>query len=236
MIRCCVVRSGIMGNGRWNGKRGAVVNHLLWENGKELSVSFLDGESSLLMERVKYYAEKWSEYCGIGFRWVMNSGDIRITFRGNGSWSCLGKECLNVPENEPTMCFGWLREGSLEQEIERVVLHEFGHALGLIHEHQNPEGGIEWNREAVYEFYQGAPNYWSREEIDTNVLKAYEKDMVRASVYDAKSIMNYPIPVEFVKREEQACGWNMTLSEMDKQFIGMIYPKGMRGKVTRGYR
>ena len=32
------------------------------------------------------------------------------------------------------------------------MLHEFGHALGLIHEHQSPfPGGFEWNREAVSE-------------------------------------------------------------------------------------
>ena len=31
-----------------------------------------------------------------------------------------------------------------------TVLHEFGHALGLIHEHQSPfKGGFEWDREEV---------------------------------------------------------------------------------------
>ena len=31
-----------------------------------------------------------------------------------------------------------------------TVLHEFGHSLGLIHEHQSPfKGGFEWNREEV---------------------------------------------------------------------------------------
>ena len=31
-----------------------------------------------------------------------------------------------------------------------TVLHEFGHSLGLIHEHQSPfPGGFEWNRENV---------------------------------------------------------------------------------------
>lgn len=231
MIQCCVVRGGVVGNGRRNGKRGAAVSSLMWENGKELSVSFLDGDSPLLMERVKYYAGKWSDYCGIDFRWVMGGGDIRITFQGNGSWSYLGKECLSVSENEPTMCFGWLKEGSLEQEIERVVLHEFGHALGLVHEHQNPEGGIDWNRQAVYDFYAGSPNYWSKEEVDVNVLQAYEREKMQASVYDAKSIMNYPIPVEFVNNPSDACGWNLTLSEMDKVFIGQLYPKkSVRGR------
>jgi len=31
-----------------------------------------------------------------------------------------------------------------------TVLHEFGHALGLIHEHQSPfKGGFEWNKDEV---------------------------------------------------------------------------------------
>ena len=31
-----------------------------------------------------------------------------------------------------------------------TVLHEFGHSLGLIHEHQSPfKGGFEWNKEEV---------------------------------------------------------------------------------------
>ena len=31
-----------------------------------------------------------------------------------------------------------------------TVLHEFGHSLGLIHEHQSPfKGGFEWNRDEV---------------------------------------------------------------------------------------
>lgn len=235
MVRCCVVHGSMLASDakrRKSGKRGAAVSGLLWETGKELTVSFMDGESALLMERVKHYAGKWSEYCGIGFRWVVGRGDIRITFRGNGSWSYLGKECLNVPEHEPTMCFGWLTEGSLEQEIERVVLHEFGHALGLIHEHQNPEGGIDWNKQAVYDFYAGSPNYWSKEEVDVNVLSTYDRDLIRATSYDPLSIMNYPIPVEFVNNPSHACEWNLTLSETDKVFIGQLYPK----KVFRGMR
>ncbi len=31
-----------------------------------------------------------------------------------------------------------------------TVLHEFGHSLGLIHEHQSPfKGGFEWNKDEV---------------------------------------------------------------------------------------
>jgi hypothetical protein len=31
-----------------------------------------------------------------------------------------------------------------------TVLHEFGHAIGLIHEHQSPfKGGFEWDKDEV---------------------------------------------------------------------------------------
>ena len=34
--------------------------------------------------------------------------EVRISFEPNGSWSYLGKECLNIPQNEATMNFAWL--------------------------------------------------------------------------------------------------------------------------------
>ena len=40
------------------------------------------------------------------------------------------------------MNYGWIDADSPEEELRSVVLHEFGHALGLIHEHQNPLSGI----------------------------------------------------------------------------------------------
>jgi hypothetical protein len=44
-----------------------------------------------------------------------------------------------------------------EEQFRRTVLHEFGHALGLVHEHATPAGGIKWNREQVEREVKGAP-------------------------------------------------------------------------------
>ena len=38
-----------------------------------------------------------------------------------------------------------------EQYPDRVILHEFGHALALVHEHQNSALSIQWNETAVIE-------------------------------------------------------------------------------------
>src|SRR5438128_1710060 len=81
-----------------------------------------------------------------------------------------GTDNLGIPKSRPTMNFGWLRDDTEDAEYERVVVHEFGHALGAIHEHQNPKGGIEWNLPAVYAYFAGPPNHWSKEETDLNVV------------------------------------------------------------------
>jgi hypothetical protein len=62
------------------------------------------------------------------------------------------------------------------------VLHEFGHALGLIHEHQNPVGGIQWNKPAVYADLGGPPNFWGKATVDNNMFATYAKDQINGSV------------------------------------------------------
>jgi len=73
-----------------------------------------------------------------------------------------------------------------------TVLHEFGHALGLINEHQSPaEGGFEWNKEVVTKALQGPPNYWDKTTINVNMFNHYDASQITATQYDTKSIMHY---------------------------------------------
>ena len=79
------------------------------------------------------------------------------------------------------------------------ISHEFGHAIGCIHEHQNPSGGIDWNKSAVYKYYEGTPNNWSIEEVDSNIFQKYKIKQTQFTQLDVASIMMYPIPKEFCK-------------------------------------
>lgn len=148
--------------------------------------------------------------------------EIRIAFMvGRGSWSYLGKQCLDVPKDRPTMNFGWIDESSSTETVQEVVLHEFGHALGLIHEHQNPKNGIVWDREAVKRDVR-ATQGWDDETIEENIFKKYDPDKVTETDIDPESIMMYPIP-EHWTLNNFATGFNKKLSANDKALIRSKY-------------
>jgi hypothetical protein len=125
------------------------------------------------------------------------------------------------------MNFGWLTLKSSDEDHRSVVLHEFGHALGCIHEHQNPAGGIQWNKDVVYRYYAGKPNYWSREKVDHNIFRRYGQDITQFSAFDPGSIMLYPLPKEHTL-DGFEIGLNTQLSATDIAFIGVHYPFDQR--------
>jgi hypothetical protein len=207
-----------------NGK-AALLNAARWTPGDTIRARFLEGDESL-KQRVREVAERWTapDMADLTIQWVDSApSEIRIAFmQGDGSWSYLGTQCQGIPEPEPTMNYGWLTPDSEDDELQRVVLHEFGHALGLIHEHQNPEGGIDWNEPAVIADLSGPPNNWNEDQIRGNVLDHYRRDDVTATPVDADSIMMYPIPAAWTN-DGFSADMNADLSEQDVAFIHEVY-------------
>jgi hypothetical protein len=195
----------------------------LWKPGTTLKVRFLGG-TPVMRARVEQYARVWEQYANIRFDFV-DDGDapIRVAFmRGKGSWSYLGTQALVIEDQQkPTMNYGWLTDQSEEQDVARVVLHEFGHALGCIHEHQHPEQGIPWDKEKAYAYY--GQNGWTRADVDEQVFKRYDASFIRGSAFDRDSIMMYPVPEE-ITIGRFSVGWNRALSAADKLAIAELYP------------
>jgi hypothetical protein len=201
----------------------AAITGKLWRPGRTLRVAFLDGDSRV-QQRIVRHAQTWSQFANLHFEFTNDpQAELRISFLQPGSWSYIGTDALVIPVSQPTMNFGWLTQASPEEEYARVVNHEFGHAIGCIHEHQNPAADIPWDHEAVYAFYQGAPNYWTREQVDINLFTRYSGDMTQFSEFDPHSIMLYPIPNEFTIGDFEV-GWNSSLSSSDKHFASILYP------------
>ncbi|MGW0816641.1 beta-glucuronidase AbsR1 [Streptomyces viridiviolaceus] len=225
----------------------------MWVNGTVLHYCFFDGDgdASVIpvpgtgqLRRVSWVGaeeqrdvvrdcfREWRDLgVGIVFTEVgdRSEAELRIGFQaGDGSWSTVGKDALRVGVNDRTMNFGW----DLTAPGERATaLHQIGHALGMLHEHQSPFAGIHWDDEAVYAELAGPPNHWSRERTFHNVLRKLDADEVNGSVWDPHSIMEYPFPSGLILEPEHfRAGLHPpgTLSAADKEFVLRWYPPGER--------
>lgn len=194
-----------------------------WRPGRRLRVRFLDGDP-VVQAKVVAVAQEWTNFANITFDFGNDpDAEIRISFTPDGSWSYIGTVALNIPQAEPTMNFGWLTPTTPDEEYSRVVLHEFGHALGLIHEHQHPANPIPWDVNAVYAFYMGPPNNWTKDEVDINVLGRYSAEVTQHTAFDPHSIMLYPVDNALTVGDWEIPWRNTVLSDLDKQFIAGVY-------------
>lgn len=196
-----------------------------WSNGRTLRVRFMGG-SPFVQEKVKKYANQWSRFANIKFSFGNDpDAEIRISFKKDGHWSYIGTDNLSVPKNQATMNFEGFNERTQESEFSRVVIHEFGHCIGISHEQSSPAANIPWDVEAVYKYY--ADRGWSSEIVDHNVLAKHPAEGFAFTPHDHQSIMQYPVPNELTIGDYEI-GWNTKLSDTDKRFIGQMYPLGHR--------
>jgi hypothetical protein len=189
----------------------------LWINGSTLRIRFLGGTQQQ-HDMVRRYAPQWTQYANLNFDFGnVVDAEIRIAFEDDGAWSYIGTDAKGIHVSQPTMNFGWLDEA--------VVLHEFGHAIGLGHEHQNPDGGIKWNEPVVIRDLSGPPNRWDIATIRHNVLHKYSHDQVNGTDFDPKSIMLYSFPVEWTLDGFHSES-NLKLSDTDESFVAsaVMYP------------
>ncbi|MFC5638890.1 M12 family metallopeptidase [Streptomyces bullii] len=221
----------------------------MWVNGTVLHYCFFDGDTdasvipvpgTAQVRRVSWvgaeeqrdvvrscFAE-W-QHLGIGVRFAevddRSEAELRIGFQlGDGSWSAVGRDALRAGQHDRTMNFGW----DLTAPGERgTVLHQIGHALGMLHEHQSPFAGLHWDDEAVYAELAGPPNFWDRDTTYGNILRKLDPREANGSLWDPLSIMEFPFASGLVLEPEQfRAGVHPpgTLSALDKEFALRWYP------------
>lgn len=188
---------------------------------KVIRIRFLSGTSEL-QRKVKRAAKEWHQYANIDFLFVKKEpSDIRISINDGsqgGSWSKLGTEALKVASTSATMSLDII--GKSDLYIKATTLHEFGHVLGLVHEHSSPASSIKWNKQQVYDDHKGI---WPPDKVDSQIFEKYSGTVTNFTAFDPHSIMLYPFPKEWTT--DGTCSkYNTELSDTDKSYIAILYP------------
>jgi hypothetical protein len=214
----------------------------LWDlGGDPLLYKFMDGKHGgheHQRQKVRKTIPEWSRYANVEFKEAGKDelAPIRITFDpSDGSWAIVGNHSCKEDEGRATMNLGWVNafNSTLHREEQAVILHEFGHALGMFHEHQSPAHGNQTvvDPKAAIEFYKKTQG-WSEEEVMEQVVRPYnERDVSNFSQVDTKSIMHYFQPSEVTSGPP--IEYNYYLSDLDKAYMVINYPRSLADEKKR---
>jgi hypothetical protein len=258
-----------------------VADVLRWPPGSTVRVAFLDGDDALhadIAAATKQIADAANLTLDFGVdsagkhrRWTENDteyrAEIRVSFDLGGYWSLVGTDSTDPTIGAPSHLAGGrphqrsLNLGGFKTnrppDWEGTTRHEFMHALGFQHEHQNMRGPCEaefrWEddegyvptqnangvfvpdsagrRPGIYTYLAGEPNNWPKWKVDHNLRTEDEPGTV-ASEFDRASVMLYRFAPFFYKSDPSPClptTEGIELSEGDVRGLGLLYPEMTEG-------
>lgn len=204
-------------------KRSLVNYSKLWANGRTLKVAFMDDPEAGHKQKIIDIASQWMQYTNLTFDFVEGKqGDIRVATETPYNSSVLGTDALIIVPYQATLNIAAKPD---HEDFVTVVLHEFGHALGAMHEHQHPKVNIPWDKPKVYQHYKDREmNPLTKEQVDQNVFTPFDTLEALYLDYDTKSIMHYPV-LNSLTLGDWHIPTNRKISKKDKQLMRLLYPK-----------
>jgi hypothetical protein len=249
-----------------------------WSPDRIMRVAFRGGNDALYM-RIESAAMEWITVGGANLKlefrdrhgrfltWaptdVVYSGDIRIAFASGpddgGYWSHVGTSSTNplIEGGKPGQAS--MNFDSFDQKLpgdwKAIVIHEFGHALGFEHEHQNPMQGCDFRfdddpgyvletddgyvvanangkRPGLYSYLGGRANFWKPEKVNFNLRALTNTSAFAVGPFDRFSVMKYFFdPSMFFAGRNSPCyterDANQSISQQDIRGIQRVYPKSI---------
>jgi hypothetical protein len=232
----------------------------LWEDEGHLKFKFLEpNEAGASDIRVKFKYDYYKE-----FKYVVREigGEVQTTSTPTGRSFNEAEAKSYQPPSPPSeteyyglvaevTCWSKVGVGAVHFKDEETILfvpgfslgtalHEFGHALGLLHEHSSPKfkDYFEWKdeQELIDSFMKS--NLWTREKAEKNLVKIFPvAEHLPGVFFDPESVMTYAIPSTFLVARPNAPEWaivianftgistNDQLSAGDKAIMKILYPE-----------
>ncbi len=247
--------------------RAIFAQNAKWPVGHTITVAFNGGDPEI-RKLVADTVPEWSKYGNIKFDFIdpatgkyrewspsdtKYNAEIRIGFAKDGYWSVIGQQSISAARpNEKSMNLdptGWREIGPY---FTGTILHEFGHALGFLHEHQHPFAGgmteIRWQDDFGYVptkdnrgvymadsagrlpgllSYFVTTQGWSPDMSYSQIATYEDTDQLALGPLDTTSIMQYaqtPFLLKTGKASPAFAYENDVLSEGDKVAIQKQYP------------
>jgi len=241
-------------------------NDRAWDSGTKLQVCFLTPGNQAAKKVVAEVAVEWSRYANVRFDLgsaptyeTCRQGDgrvIRIELDASGNSSLIGTEAKGKDKtNRGTMFFSSHDvQFPGTARFRWLVLHEFGHALGLQHEHQHPskncipqlklesiERDFGWDETTAMEnlsrikvsSVSESSDFFATGATGPNATVTY------SVAYDAESAMHYDLKLEYFKQSPPGdCYINAVRaapSKADQEAVARAYPK-VNGKQLNAQR
>ena len=229
--------------------RSVLSNLRLWTIPRKLTICFVDGSSALRKRVSEAMRRLWPleelsdgrlAYDAKSFETAGDCGPtptahIKVAFKaGDGHWSYVGIESLQYA---PSMNFDGFTEQTPQTELDGIVGHEMGHALGLEHEHQSPAVPRDcgWNFDYIRANYQ-----WASDQdmlFNFKQLEDFLQDGRHAyvfSAYDKRSIMHYSFPSKaFKEGSRSACFIEPNYAPSDQDRIAIRVAYGGSARTTQ---
>ena len=247
-----------------------------WVPGSTVRVAFLDGDKQLHAD-IADATRQITDACNIVLdfghdpatgefrRWTLNdaeyAAEIRVSFDRRGNFSLVGTDSTDrtlgpgpvggAPNQRSLNLGGWTAT-QRPQRWRGTTRHEFLHAVGFQHSHQNMRGpcqaafrweddegyaptqdsrgafvaDAEGRRPGIYTYLAGPPNEWPRAKVDHN-LRTAEGPEVVVGPFDRASVMLYVFESFFYKTSPSPRAPNgngVDISAGDKRGLQLLYP------------
>lgn len=211
-------------------KKGSLIARTgkTWPNKSIIIVTFNDGTPEIKAE-VERFSKEWTKFANVNFVFYSTpkqlpknkAADIIITFNTKVNTSAIGTDSKIASVTESSMNLSILSNKFIHQR-RGLILHEFGHALGLEHEHQHKDRTLAFDETKAIGLCRSQLGF-DEPACKMFILETFKDKDIYFSKYDPFSIMHYTLHPDFYKSKVDM-DENMSLSLTDKLEISRLYP------------